>query len=320
MTDLIKKISNPNKLKQRFAKDYNLPINVFREDLWNYYMGLYDNFPTKQWNYLIEKINNDYDGNVEKWLDYCAQVRDTAILGTMETEEYKKFNSMDLKIFDVKPTVPTVNCYTEATDGKRFISIDLRKANFQVMQYMDVLNDNTYEDFIKRCGGDDYIINSKHLRQVIFGKMNPSRQIKIERWMANQVSFIANGRLKDLGFELFSLNIDELIYKDNNELPIERKIIENKCFQIFFLSLFDIEVEYIEIKRLPIVSSNGNSIDAYVRKNLITGEEKLKKASTTFYPQIYKLWKGLEIEDNDLYFYAENQLAKFCEPLKLEKK
>ena len=35
---------NSKKFYQRFVKDYNLPINVFEEDMFRYYMGLYDFF------------------------------------------------------------------------------------------------------------------------------------------------------------------------------------------------------------------------------------------------------------------------------------
>ena len=90
------KINNIKKFRQRFVKDYNLPINVFDDNLFEYYIQLYDFFPYLRYKETIEKIENEYDGCVEKWLEYCASVRDNAINGVMETDEYKKFNSMDL--------------------------------------------------------------------------------------------------------------------------------------------------------------------------------------------------------------------------------
>jgi hypothetical protein len=78
----------------------------------------------------------------------------------------------------------------------------------------------------------------------------------------------------------------------------------------------DVRVENIVVKDLKIVNANGNKVDAYVKKNMFTGEEVLKKASTTFYPQIYKIWKHLPIGKKDLVFFFEDQLATFNEPLK----
>ena len=69
---------------------------------------------------------------------------------------------------------------------------------------------------------------------------------------------------------------------------------------------------------MPIVSANGTKIDAYERTNLFTNQKTLKKASTTFYPQIYKLWNEMPIEDNDMVFYFEDQLATFKQKLRYE--
>lgn len=119
-------------------------------------------------------------------------------------------------------------------------------------------------------------------------------------------------------FKLYSQNSDELVYKQTGNFYGDIRII---CAVIekMVLDNFGIEVraEYVEVTKLPIVNCNGNNVDAFVRKNINTGEEVLKKASTTFYPQIYKLWKGMEIEDRDLVFYFEDQLCRFNNPLKL---
>ena len=69
---------------------------------------------------------------------------------------------------------------------------------------------------------------------------------------------------------------------------------------------------------MPIVSANGTKIDAYERTNLFTNQKTLKKASTTFFPQIYKLWNEMLIEDYDMVFYFENQLATFNQELRYE--
>ena len=36
------KINNIKKFRQRFVKDYNLPINIFDDTLFEYYIQLYD--------------------------------------------------------------------------------------------------------------------------------------------------------------------------------------------------------------------------------------------------------------------------------------
>lgn len=142
-----------------------------------------------------------------------------------------------------------------------------------------------------------------------------------------------DNKMKHNGWELYSFNSDELVYQatdkvyKNNGLNTPDGVKE--CTREFLADIngiisrylnIDTTVECFTIKRLPIVNSNGNTVDAYVKKDFITGKEKLKKASTTFYPQIYKLWKGMNITEKDRVFYFENQLATFNESLKMGEK
>lgn len=318
-------MNNIKKFRQRFVKDYNLPINIFDDNLFEYYIHLYDFFPYLRYKETIEKIENEYDGCVEKWLEYCASVRDNAINGVMETEEYKNFNSMDLSQYNFTPICGERSCYTEETNGKRFLSIDLKKANFQALKYVGVVSDVTYEQFIHRFGGDDYIANSKYLRQVIFGKMNPSRQIKIEKYLMSKVYDAIKDVTEKYGFIIFSMNSDELIFEIPKEF-YDNWLIDFENSRALINDIYDlvnekvgveIKVDYIEVRRLPIVSANGTKIDAYERTNVSKYKKTLKKASTTFYPQIYKLWNGMLIEDNDMVFYFENQLATFNQELRI---
>ena len=313
------------KLRKRFAKDYNLPINLFEDELWQHYMSLYKDFPVGEYNDLLKTVSTKYNDNVELWLDYCAKVRDSAIIGTMATEEYKSFNTRDISEWNMPDGVPQVgehSIYNEETDGRFFVSIDLKKANFQALKFAGVINDETYKDFIYRNGGDDYIAGSKYLRQVIFGKMNPGRTIKVEKFIMGKIYLLVKDFFENNGYQLYSINSDELIFAEKNYalFGVEGGDANVKRVeQMIKDSLgIDARVEYLYITRLPIVNDNGNKVDAFVKRNVITGEQELKKASTTFYPQIYKLWMGQEIEEIDKKFFFEDQIATFDKPLKYE--
>lgn len=322
---------NKKKLYQRFSKDYNLPINIFDEEIFSYYRELYKEFfPNDILDNVIKLIKEKYDNNVEKWLDYCGEVRDNAINEILNSESYKNFNNINLNEYKVTGFSER-SVYTEETNGKYFISIDLKKANFQALKWMNVINDYSYEDFIRRMGGDDYIAGSKYLRQVIFGKCNPSRQITIEKHLMSLVEDSINIKMKNHGFKLYSFNSDELIYEedfekrnDNNLLNeffksgIKKFVDEIKMMIEKYLNI-EVSVEYFNIERIKVVNSNGNKVDAYIKKNFITNEIKYKKISTTFFPQIYKLIKGLDIIETDRIFFFENQLATFNNSLILEK-
>lgn len=123
-----------------------------------------------------------------------------------------------------------------------------------------------------------------------------------------------------VGLQLFSFGTDELVYEHDGSFTLKEMLyIQSESIEKFIktgLGL-DIRVEPVKITRLPVVNSHGNTVDAYVRTNIITGEEKLKKVSTTFYPQVYKLWKGIPIEERDKKFFFENQIATFDNQLQM---
>jgi len=310
-------MSDITKKNLRFSKDYNLPINIFNEEMFSYYRELYKDF----WPYNEEQLMEDeiksFNNNVDVWLESYAHLRDNIINTLENSEEYKAFNSKDLSEYDIPKelNVGEHSIYNEESEGKYFMSIDLKKANFQALKYVGVLNDNTYEDFIKRFSGTEYFAKSKYLRQVIFGKLNPKRQIKVEKYLMSKI-------LKDFtAWNLYSLNSDEAVFllTEDEMKSLTSQVIEFLENDIKKKLGIIVRIEVVTIKRLPIVNCNGNKVDAYVRHNIVTGEETLKKASTTFYPQIYKLWKGLEINEKDKTFFFEDQLATFNKPLTILK-
>lgn len=310
-------MSDITKKYLRFTKDYNLPINIFNEEMFSYYRELYKDF----WPYHEEQLMEDdiksFDNNVDVWLEFYAHLRDNIINTLENSEAYKIFNTKDLSEYDIPKelNVGEHSIYNEETEGKYFMSIDLKKANFQALKYVGILNDKTYEDFIKRFGGNEYFAKSKYLRQVIFGKLNPKRQVKVEKYLMSKI-------LKDFsGWNLYSLNSDEAVFllTENEVKSLTSEVIDFMESNIKKKLGIEVRIEVITIKRLPIVNSHGNKVDAYIRHNVITGEDTLKKASTTFYPQIYKLWKNMEINEKDKTFFFEDQLATFNESLTLLK-
>lgn len=330
-------MTNKEKLNQRFVKDFNLPINIFDDEMFKYYRETYkDIWPEEEYKSLSSEIINKYDCEIEPWLNHYAEVRDNIITDLYESEEFQKFNNGPMDFYD-KGIREYLNgyelgdrkLYTEETCGKHFLSIDLRKANFQALKYVDVIkNADTYDEFIALYDDSPYLAKSKYTRQVIFGKLNPKRTTTVEKWMVARIfdwfytsSFYGTILSKNRGIVVpFAIKSDELVFSvpgsddgitDVSLLELEGKIKDTLGY--------DVRCEYYEVEKLPIVNCNDVPVDAYVRRNLISGDETLKSVSAIFFPQVYKLYRGEEITDKDLLFYAEGQTAKFVEPLRFKK-
>ena len=183
-----------NSVKKRFVNDYNLPIQVFDDEYFFYYLDLYEdthNTLTK-WNNLVNMVNTKFNGNYDDWLTYYSKVRDNIINSILNNQAYIKFSQEDnMNHYQFRNDLfKDSNIYSENYLGNTLISIDLKKANFQALKYHNadiIFNTNTYDELIERFSDCAYIKESKYTRQVIFGKLNPRRQITIERYIMNLI-------------------------------------------------------------------------------------------------------------------------------------
>ena len=315
--------------RRRFVKDFNLPINVVDSPYFEYYMDLYDWFPREEYFALCDEINTKYNGNINLWLEDYSQIRDKIITDIENSEEYKNFILMDMSKFalsDECKNLPDINIYNQSSVGRTFLSIDLKKANFQALRRAGVIgkcNNNhiqNYECFLSKWTESDYFKKSKYTRQVIFGKLNPKRTIAVEKHIMEEVKYwfekkyLRKDRFK--GMKIIAFKSDELIYELTEAIPNgEENYIEN--FIKHIMGGVEVRVEIFTIGRIECKNHNDITVDCYIRKCHTTGKDILKSASQIFYPQLYKIWKGFEIEENDKVFLAEGQLATFQNPLEL---
>ena len=306
-------------LRYRFVKDFNLPIQVLTSPYFEYFIDLYqeDYGSRTKWEQLQKEISERFSGNPGKYLDHFYNTRNKIITDIESSQEYKDF--CEDKEFFQRFSIPgEVKCdlYTGAQTGKRFMSIDLKKANFQALRYYNpnlVQNAKTYQEFIGLYDDSSLLAESKDTRQVIFGKLNAKRQITIEKWMSYSISEYIKDIIPE-NFKLFSRQTDELIY----ELPenyictgeLEKKI-EDKIKETLDLT---VKAEVFKTGWIQRFTKEGISITG-VTKNYeypVSKRSTLHKVSGVHFAQIYKMWKGLEINPvYDLVILHDKQLAHF---------
>lgn len=319
--------------RKRFVSDYNLPIQVllspyFEERL----LQLEDLYQANtKYNKLLEYISVEFEGNTDKFLNAFYNYRDIIINNILKKESYKEFNECDLNVYRLNGQYPKKNLYTEDMVNKVVLCIDLNKANFQAIKYInpDIINNTeTYEDFIKSYCNIPYLVESKYTRQVIFGKLNPSRQITIERFLLEKIHNIIIEISKD-DFSLFNFGNDELMYNVNkNIIPLTSdddkkrffKKIENNLVEKIKTDLnLDIKVSFVEIKPIKFEMGNGQTLTIFKKINLSENNKfKIMTCPVTYMPQVIRLLNNEEIQQNDLAFMYENNLASLSIPLKLK--
>ena len=294
-----------NNLKKRFCKDFKLPINVYQEPYFTYFKDLYEPvFKIDEKLVWLHKAIEEA-GGVENFFSLGQKISTSIKEKIMTSNAYKKLNEVDMnKDYPLLEEVAQQNIYIKPNVGKKLISIDLEKANFNCLDLFDLKSElgvSSYQDLMRQETNLDYYLNSKMIRQVIFGDLNPKRQQRLQKYIINQLCT----QLKKAGCILSSASSDEIIVQNNIEIEEIQAALSNvpEKFKFFRIEPFEFH-EIVE------------GYDVYVKKTQTNVGEKLefKGVQGHVFAQVYKKYFGLEINSYDMLFYHEGSLAEFKEP------
>lgn len=323
--------TDKRELQKRFVSDYKLPIPLINEEYFQYYLKLYesDYGALTKYNGLLENIRVHYDNSPVRFLEEYYDIRENIIQTVLSNPAFLKFNNMDMNAYAVKdrPNVSSNNIYNQNNAGKFFISVDIKKANFQTLKNIDkniVLGADTYEDFIGKFTDSDYIKASKYTREVIFGKLNPKRHITAEKYFITKIYQDIIRQYSGLKDKTVSLATDEMVFlEDSNFYQNTEKAIAFKenVMRIAKENGFDVHVEFFFLQGYNLVFKESRSVrKTFYHKDHVLGDGnfKLIAAPLPYHAMIYKLFKGLPLEEIDYHFDYEGMDARFCEEFDIE--
>lgn len=184
-------MNNEIKLRQRFCKDCDIPVNIFDEPYFSDRLKLFDFLydSVSKWDLFKSELTK-YDSAIDYFADY-SRIKDEAIETVRGTEGFQLFTAYGINDFSIKNKgLPVNKIYNPENNGRVFLSIDMKKANFSALhEYRDDIfgGSDTWEDFISRFTDNKHIINSKYIRQVIMGNLNPKRQTAYEKMLMDKL-------------------------------------------------------------------------------------------------------------------------------------
>lgn len=297
------------KLKQRFCKDMNISIQLYQEPFFldriklMGYEEIYNEFV-----YFIK----DTFKNEEEYFAYYNDLKDRIIDFIKNSDAYLALQ-MDTSILNKANTnIKQGDTYKESCIGKKFLSIDMKKANFSALvkygkEHKETFFKNyNYEEFIKQFTPYDYFAKSKYIRQVVFGNCNPKRQIAYETYLMSKVIDLITRNSHITGLimdDVYSLNSDEIIFDITNK---EEKDIDYNLKS--FLSMTEMYDLPLRVESFKIGKLEGTK--AYV-KLFENGSYELKCVNPYEAPFIYRYMQHQLPTKNDSYFLYEGKLAKF---------
>ena len=303
--------------KERFCKDCNIPIKIFQEPYFTDRLTLYDKFygTLGKWNVFLSELGK-YNCEQDYFEEY-NRVKDAAILDIKSTEAYQKFNEEDMNKYAVShKNLPNKDIFKLSNDGKCFISIDMRKANFSSLCHYnaDIFGEaNFWEEFIGRYTDNQHIINSKYIRQVILGNCNPKRHITYEK-------YLMDGALTYLTEVFISMN--RIVFFSNDEIVLDVSDMDkNKQERIVFAISNGMKDMPVPLKTELFVLHKIGGTDGYYKE--IMGENEnieieFKCLDNFALPFVLRKFLGEDVTESDRVFYHEGLLAKFIETPQIE--
>lgn len=299
-------------LKNRFIKDFGLPIQLVKEPMFSYYVERLDeHFSIKKKLQLLEEAVTTLGGE-DRFFAESHKIKDAIINTIQTTDAYKELADNRLESYETKNSVTQQDIYNMGNVNRTFISVDLKHANFNVFKMYDkslVLNHNTYAELIGSLTTLEYFKTAKYLRQVIFGNMLPKKQQRLQKWVIDKIISVLH---KEVGIQLadfVSASSDEIVFAvapDNIGqfvAMVGNKLAEDATTKPY--------ADWIKVEAFTLKSIGDKKF--FVKENLVSGKVEFKAVPSLYFMQVYKKYIGKELEPYDLYFVSDGYLAEFKE-------
>lgn len=295
-------------LRKRFTRDQNLPIQVLQSPYFEYFIDLYEGLYQSRTKYEGLLTEVEELGGEEAYLQHYSDTKNTILQHVQNKVSYQTFNGDKLLSFESKSHLPKAKLYHESNHGEHFVSIDLEKANFHALRYYDadILDGKpTYQSWIEGFTSLSSLHDSKYLRQVLFGNLNPKKQQKIQQYITHSfleqlVKFVN----KD---DILSASHDEIILRQANGVSIQEI---KETLEELYQGAFPLHVDSFVLEKNTPCPEFG-----FVKRYVNSDKLEFKGIPSHFMAQAYQTFNGKPFKQEDLLFFYEGQIAQFMTPL-----
>lgn len=294
------------KVLQRFCNDYSLPIPVFSEPYFSHSIELLDPIlDTKNKLKILYLALNNLK-TIDKFLSEGNKISRNVIDLIKSAPSFDKFINMGKDDFTIAG-VSSRQVYDKVNEGKNFISIDLKKANFNSLNLFGIHKEigvSSYEDLISKFSDNEYFKKSKMLRQVIFGnsELDPRKQQRLQKYI---ISHLYSLLVKD-GYDIMASSTDEIVLSGTKDIQS-------------VMNTLSYAPDIMQFYRVESFSLKGLSDKPYFVKTItdIEGNTKdeFKQVPSQYFAQAVRLHLNQPLQQNDLVFSFEGIPSKMLRPV-----
>lgn len=315
---IVDEIMKSEKLKERFCKDCNIPIRIFKEPYFFERLVLYDAFygTLDKWKLFCRELDSWRYENEQDYFEEYNRLKDKVIDFIKNSHSYETFNKLDMNKFVVDSDITSRDIYHPDNDNHIFISIDMKQANYSSLLHFDesIFDYNSWESFLRKFTYNEHIITSKYIRQVILGNCNPCRQVTYEKYLMNQV-------LTEITEKKQYIDQKYVVSFSNDEIVIDvtdYSLIHSLYSKIYWFCdnyHLPLKAELFKLKRIK-------GIKGYMQDPIPTtvsdGQFKFKGLDSNTLPLVIRKLRNEEITENDLVFVHDGALAKWIDVPEIE--
>jgi hypothetical protein len=287
-----------------FVKDMSLPISIVESPYFEHHIHFLDRqYNTLEKVKLLEDALAQFD-NEEAFMSEMRKVREGMISRIKSHPDYQKMSGTIAKksIDPATKKIPDRSIYKIDMCNKRLISLDLVSANFYCFKAFApsaVDNKDNYRDFASQFTDVEYFLNSKKIRQIVFGNLNP----KIQQSLMKATMYQIYHELNVAGSSPTSITSDEIIFDTNLKTDYYRSYADSRKDKI------DIKVSEFQIEKVP------TKISSMFYKNFPDGSFDLKCCRADYVVEVLRHKYNEPCHPYDKIFYNDGRACEYKDSL-----
>ena len=302
-------------LRKRFADDTSIPIKVYVDPVFVDRLDLFDPFfdSNAKWNQFVGMLSQFK--TEDEYVTYFHLLKEGIIHEINGHPDYYEFTEhFHLESAPQNTGFPRKDIYHADNIGQEFLSIDMRRANFNSLRHYspDIFKGAaTWEEYIGKYTSFPHLIKSKRLRETILGCCRCSdKQITYEKWLTDKF-------LTDL---LTVIDPRSVCYFSHDEivLRLTDTDIGSKLNEIG--GIIDAAPVPFKAERFKLygIGFDGKHPEAFMRDKYAVGEFDFKKVDNIEMPYVIRELRGQNATRDDGLFMHEKGAAYLINPITVQ--
>lgn len=308
---LVQKLEITDEERQIFIKNTGLPIPVWREPYFAYFINLYKDVYDSEnmyqlFTYTIETLNSQK----RQIIPYSYELMNQICTSIKQQPSYK--NLLDDGTFVCNELPVSTNIYVRNCDTypQYYISLDIIKANFTALKFYDkqlILNCDNWEEFVGKFTDLKYFATAKYFRQACLGQLKIGKMAAIQLYLLSYLYVLIKNDCQIMG----RTGNDEIIISVTNDNMAEIHTKINEILKHLPLKMQNVwRLESFSLE--PIGTSH-----TFVKKIYDTGnttkvvKTQIKNIEKDFHAQAYKHVNGQTLHSYDFKAMKDNYLITY---------